>query len=323
MAYRKKFIVGDESLNTYGTWLLNAGADMSYIDKFSPAYYDHKDWEVPIGHWENIKLNSKGQWEAEIVIDGADEREKMYIRKIENGDIKGASFGLDILAVSEEPLYLKQGQTRATVTAWQPYEISIVPSPGNASASVLLRNQSKEIRLNNNSKSEIIDKVLPHIQQLKSNKMDKIALVLGLPKDASEDAILNALQPVIEKSKQSTVLSKHIEDLAKAALSESQHQFFTELNKSNPTQALEFLKLHKETEVETEQSAPKVSDVLNTAKAQLAKGKGKESKENEKETYAYLSKHNPEKLLNLKRSEPETFKQMEADYLQAKKESKI
>lgn len=117
MAYRKKFIVGDESLNTYGTWLLNAGADMSYIDKFSPAYYDHKDWEVPIGHWENIKLNSKGQWEAEIVIDGADEREKMYIRKIENGDIKGASFGLDILAVSEEPLYLKQGQTRATVTA--------------------------------------------------------------------------------------------------------------------------------------------------------------------------------------------------------------
>lgn len=198
-----------------------------------------------------------------------------------------------------------------------------MPSPGNASASVLLRNQSKEIRLNNNSKSEIIDKVLPHIQQLKSNKMDKIALVLGLPKDASEDAILNALQPVIEKSKQSTVLSKHIEDLAKAALSESQHQFFTELNKSNPTQALEFLKLHKETEVETEQSAPKVSDVLNTAKAQLAKGKEKESKENEKETYAYLSKHNPEKLLNLKRSEPETFKQMEADYLQAKKESKI
>jgi hypothetical protein len=33
MAFRKKFIVGDESLNTYGTWLLNSGADMSYFNE--------------------------------------------------------------------------------------------------------------------------------------------------------------------------------------------------------------------------------------------------------------------------------------------------
>lgn len=321
MAFRKKFIVGDESFNTYGTWLLNAGADMSYIEKYSPAYYDHKDWEVPIGHWENIKLNADGKWEAEIVIEGADEREKMYIRKIENGDIKGASFGLDIIETSDEPIYLKQGQTRRTVIKWQPYEISITPSPGNANASVVLRNQTQSIRLNSsNTESDILEKVLPNIKnsnQLK--KMDKIALALGLPADAAEATILDALKIVLSKSTQTETLSKHFEDLAKESLNEEHHKFFVELNKTNPAQALEFLKLNRVTVEPIEPAAAtattKVSEVIAAAKAHLKKGEQTTKEEGDKETYEYLSKNNPNKLLQLKRTEPEKFKVLEQAYI--------
>lgn len=320
MAFRKKFIVGDESLNTYGTWLLNAGADMSYIEKYSPAYYDHKDWEVPIGHWENIKLNAEGKWEAEIVIEGADEREKMYIRKIENGDIKGASFGLDIIETSDEPIYLKQGQTRRTVIKWQPYEISITPSPGNANASVVLRNQNQSIRLNSsNTESDILEKVLPNIKNSNQlRKMDKIALALGLAADASESTILDALKIVLSKSTQTETLSKHFEDLAKESLNDEQYKFFVELNKTTPAQALEFLKLNRVTEpVEpvTPSATAKVSEVIATAKAQLKKGEQATEEKDDKETYEYLSKNNPEKLLQLKRNEPAKFKELEQEYI--------
>lgn len=318
MAFRKKFIVGDETLNTYGTWLLNAGADMSYIKKFSPAYYNHQSWEVPLGHWENLQLNQQNEWEAELVIEGADEREKMFIRKIENGDIKGASFGLDILATSSESVYLKQGQTKETVTSWQPYEISIVPSPGNSNASVLLRNQTVGITLNDKTPQNMVDKILPNINKLNKNKkMDKIALALGLSATADETTILEALGTVLSASKQTSILSKHIEDLASASLTEEQHQFFVELNKTNPTQALEFLKLHKKEEtLPAKESKPtKVSDLLKTAQEKLSK----EQSQEDKEDYAYLSKNNPEKLLNLKRTDSEKFKQLESDYLKNKK----
>lgn len=325
MAFRKKFIVGDESLNTYGTWLLNAGADMSYIEKYSPAYYDHKDWEVPVGHWENIKLNADGKWEAELVIEGADDREKMYIRKLENGDIKGASFGLDVVETSDEPVYLKQGQTRRTVIKWQPYEISITPSPGNANASVVLRNQNQSIRLNSsNTESDILEKVLPNIKNSKQLiKMEKIALALGLSVDSSEVTILDALKIVLSKSTQTETLSKYVEDLAKETLSDEQHKFFVELNKTNSTQALEFLKLNRVVgepiAIKTATTATKVSDVLAAAKVQLNKGTAVATEDDDKETYEYLSKNNPNKLLQLKRSEPEKFKAMEAAYVASRK----
>jgi HK97 family phage prohead protease len=292
------------------------------LTKFSPAYYEHRTWEMPLGHWENIKLNADGKWEAEVVIDGANEDEKEMIRKIENGDVKGASFGLDIIELSEETLYLKQGQSRPTITKWQPYEISLTPSPGNSNASVVLGRKEAGIRLTSFAPVDSIESILPSIthKSTKSLQMKKIALKLGLAEDATEEQIIAATEALKNKANQTETLSKHIEDSAKETLTEEQHAFFLELNKTNSAQALAYLKLNAKTVESTETPTGKketVSKILADAKVTLSKKTEEEGANTE--TYETLSKNNPKKLLELKKSDPEKFKELETAYLASRK----
>lgn len=324
MAFRKLYTISDESLNSYGFWILTSGAKLDNFKNNAPCFYDHNTWELPIGHWENVRVEGS-ELKAELVIDGKNEIEKEIIRKIENGDLKGASIGFDVLAYSEESQYLKAGQKRPTVVAFEPYEASVTPLPSNSNATMLLSNRKNGIQLRATEDSDDINKILPNILNTKSiKKMDKIALALGLPTDAAESTILDALKIVLSKSSQTDTLSSHVEDLAKEALNDEQHKFFTELNKTNPAQALDFLKLHKKTEAVVEEktettkpnvAAAKLSDVLKEVK-KLSKGESTD--EDDKETFDWLQKNNPKKLIELKRNDPAKFKEMEDAYVLSK-----
>lgn len=321
MAFRKTFIISDESINTYGFWLLTSGAKLDNFKNNAPCFYDHQTWDLPVGHWENIRIEGT-QLKADLVIEGKNEREQDIIRKIENGDIKGASVGFDVLSYSEDPSHMKIGQRRPTVIAWEPYEASVTPLPGNTNAVVQLGNRETGIRLRATEDNEALSKILPNIIHHKqTQKMEKIALALGLPKDSGEDAILQKLNPVLVLSAQADALSKHVEESAKGSLDEKQYAFFVELNKTNATQALEFLKLNSKSDT-PEVAAGKqtrVTELIATAQATLHKGKEEQEDADKKETYEYLSKHNPKKLMELKRTDPEAFKKLESAYLLSRK----
>lgn len=322
MAFRKTFVLGDESVNSKGFWLKNDGCDVSDFQKNAPCFYDHNIWDIPLGHWESLRLDG-GQWKADLVIEGASDEEKEYIRKIENGDIKGASFGFDPLALSEDPADIKPGQTRPTITKWKPFEASITPLPANTNAMVALRSSARGIVLAS-SKDEEINTILPIINKTsKQVKMEKIAELLGRDKSSTEDQLVDALKPILAKAKESESLSVHIEEQAKTILDDEQHKFFVSLSKTSPSQALEYLKLNSKKEESPaggEQGADKqrrVSELVKEAAAALNRN-GANGKEEDKDSYEYLSKNDPAKLKQIKDTDPAKFKQLEADFLKSR-----
>lgn len=313
MAFKKTFVVSDESVNTYGFWLRTSGIQLDNAQANCPAYFNHATWEVPLGHWENIRAVN-GELLADVVIEGANDREKEFIRKIENGDIKGASVGVDPIAWDSSTINLKDGQTAPALLESELFEISLAPLPGNKNA-LALKSKDGLITLSESTKATLI----PYL----NNKPDmkQIAQLIGLSENATESEIQNAIRLMLAENKNAVSMRKHIETQAAEALdSDEKKNLFVELSKTNFEQALVFLNLNKkdtDANAGAETTAPskvqknvKVSDLVQKAKAQL----GKTGAEEGKDSFDYLQKHNPVELARIRKEEPEQYAQLAKEY---------
>lgn len=126
------FILSDESVNSYGFRVLTAGIDLEQFQKKPVMLFDHCEGKV-IGRWENIRVEG-AQLKADAVFDENDTEAAAIKSKVENGFIKGASLGFNVIETSEDPELMAEGQTGATVTLCRAFEASIVAMPGNLSA---------------------------------------------------------------------------------------------------------------------------------------------------------------------------------------------
>lgn len=318
MALKKTFVLSDESINSYGFWIPVAGMDLSGVQKNCPLYYDHRTWEIPCGHVENIRLKD-GKVLGDVIIEGGNDIEKEYIRKIENGDIKGCSLGIDPIEWSEDATLLKQGQTKSTLSKCAPYEVSLAPLPGNKNA-LAMRNGNDMITLSAEKKYEFIPDLNTQIN------MKELALLLGMDASATEMQLCEALKPLMLKAKNADAMQKVIEENVTEGLSPEQKAFFVNLSKTNIADAMQFLTLNKKApapDPEGEKAEDvvkdaavilkkdvKVSDLIkpgaNAAALELAKdGKG---------SFDYLQRHDSVELGRIKNAEPEKYAQMVADY---------
>lgn len=307
MAFKKTFVVSDESVNTYGFWIRTAGIKLSNAQANCPAYFNHQTWDIPLGHWENIR-EVNGELLADVVIEGANDREKEYIRKIENRDIKGASIGVDPLRWNSD--FIKEGQTAPALWESELFEISLAPLPGNKNA-LALKGKDGLITLSNDNKTSLIPDL--------NNKPDmkQIAQLLGLSENASESEIQNAIRLMMAEHKNALLMQRHIEAQAAEALNgDEEKALFAELSKTNFENALSFLKLSKKpAATAAAQEAPvvkdvKVSDLVQKGKAQLSKpaaGEGKDSLD-------YLQRHNPVELARIRKEEPEEYARLAKAY---------
>lgn len=300
-----------EDVNSYGTWLPLSGANLEAFMKNPVMFYDHRTYDKPIGHWENIHINN-GRLVATPVFDEGDGEALDVKRKYENGDIKGASLGLDILELSEEPEYLKPGQTRPTVKTYSVFEASLTPLPGNQNCLQLRRGQ---FQLSGTENKVAIDAILPPITH-KPNpiKMEKIALKLGLGKEASEDEICQKIDEMAKAQSRELVLSKYVKQQS-ASIAPEAKEVFDSLIDSNPENALKVLTLSATSQKDEQQEKTKVSDVL---KAMLSATQKEQKQEVDKETFDYLQKHDPQKLMSIKRSDPAKFQKLVDDHTSKK-----
>jgi hypothetical protein len=308
MAFRKRFVLSDESINCYGFWIKASGMDLSGIKKNCPVYYEHKTWEIPLGHVENIELNN-GVLTGDVVIEGGNDIEKEIIRKIENGDLKGCSIGFDPLEWSTDELELKQGQTRATCTKSFPFELSIAPLPGNKNA-LALKHQNNLITLAAGSKYDFI----PDLNT--QPNMKKIALCFGLAETATEDEIVSAAKAVQLKAANNDAIQLAFENTAGAHLPEKEKAFFVSLSKTNLPAAIEYLALNKPGTIAPDATAPagvikKETTVVSLIKKQETKT---DATADGKETFDYMQRHDTLKLSRIKEQEPEAYAALVADY---------
>lgn len=318
MAFKKTFIVSDESVNSYGFWVRTMGIHLEKAKQNCPAFFNHETWKVPLGHWENLRVDENSRLLADLVIEGTSDEEKMYIRKIDNGDIRGASIGVDVIALNDDVLQLKPGQTRPALQESELFEISVTPLPGNSNA-LALRYKGKLVTLTNGQINDSIP--IPLLN--KESDMKSIALKLGLSETATETQILEAISKLQLTANGSEEMRLHIETQAVEQLdTEEKKQLFTELTKSNFKAALSFLKLNKTpaepppagagAEAAKIKKDVRVSELVQKGKQQLTKEPG--NTEESKETFDYLQKHNTVELGRIRRHEPEKYQQLVADY---------
>lgn len=236
----KRFILSDESLNSYGYWVLTSGGHLDRFKKNPVMLWMHfRDegctyWgeSKPIGHWEDIKVED-GVISAVPVFDLADELSQLICKKVEEGTINATSIGLRILATSQNKDVLKPGQTRETVTEWELLEASFVDIPANANAVRLYGRAEGTLTLSLKNDDQLIPQ-LPNINQKPMKLKETFSAVLsflGIPKEkASETELtedqLSSLNAEMERLRadndaKQAELAKAKSDLANA---KSQHQ---------------------------------------------------------------------------------------------------
>lgn len=197
----KSFILHDESLNSYGFWMLTSGADLNQFKKNPIMLFNHnqawrgvQDEILPIGHWENIRIE-----EDKILADpkfDSDEFSQKIARKVDEGTLRMASMGIRVIEESEDPQYLKPGQRFATVLKWKVREASIVDIGSNNNALALYDDKGKLIELSLNDG----DIPLKEVQIQNDTEMKEVAKLLKLSEKSTEQEMASAIQSILDEN---------------------------------------------------------------------------------------------------------------------------
>lgn len=291
----KTFILHDESVNSYGFRMLTEGVMLDDFKKNPVMFYNHDDREMPIGRWENIRIED-GKILAEANFDQGDPRAKEIARKVEEGYISACSVGAWVLeSTSDASLYI-DGQDAPTVTKWSLREVSICNIPANHNALALydangLRVGEADIP----TILELTDRQLT-ITGKKETMNEVVKTLLNLSNDATID---DAIVAIRANQKTISSLTEEVETLRKekkeaeekklqekrnrfealldqaikgGSLMESQKESMTTLFDANPDETLRVLEAMPKRRSVTEQ----LTDKKNSKTASLADKSWKE-----------------------------------------------
>lgn len=242
MSKTKRVRISNESLNSYGTRVLTAGMNVDQYNRNPVLLYMHQRGQV-IGCVKDLRVEGD-EVTGELMFDEATELSIRCKKQWEFGSLKMVSVGIDIQELSEDPKFLVQGQTSPTITKSKLFEVSLVDIGANDDA-IVLQKDGKRIELGKDGGA-----VLPLLhnsnnnQKTKTMDQEKLALELGLPKDADE-ATINATLAKLKadgaeaetlRQERDTLRAARIETLVNAAIAEKKigedkKQHFLDLGK--------------------------------------------------------------------------------------------
>lgn len=189
---KKTFVLHDDSVNTYGFRLLTSGGNLEEFKRNPVMFYRHNDYELPIGRWENIKVED-GRILADAVFDTEDEEAMKIKGKVDRDFIRMASIGTWAPEeFSDDPALKLPGQTGSTITKWTMREASIVAIGANHNALRMYdRETGKQIDLADSA-------TMLHLfdNSHKKNNMEKLRNILNLADNASDADVEAAVEAV-------------------------------------------------------------------------------------------------------------------------------
>ncbi|MGM9818860.1 MAG: HK97 family phage prohead protease [Paludibacteraceae bacterium] len=313
----KEVVISTSGLNCYGSRVLTSGIDLTQYQKNPVLLWMHRrsfnGKDMPIGRMENLRIDGD-RLIGTPVFDENDEFAKQIAGKWENGFLRMASAGIEIVETSDAPEYLLQGQTRATITRCKLEEVSIVDIGGNDDALQLYANDGKLMRLAWDSLPLLLNKpnaegTSPEVSltnQKKQNKMkEEFLKLLGLAETASEQEAVNALRLLKEKADKAEGLTlASINALVDSAVADrritaDKKEHFVSLGKSAGIEALR-------TTLELMQPQRKPTDVIHQTTSPVS---------GEQKTFAKLSEVPAEEVASLKENNPTEYARLyKAEY---------
>ncbi len=214
----KTFILHDETVNTYGFRMLTAGANLEEFRKNPVMLLNHDDWTLPIGRWENIRVDG-ARILADAVFDGRDPRAAEIERKVEEGFIRMASIGAWAPEEkSEAPELMLPGQKLPTVTRWTVREASIVTIGANHNALAFYdRAGERKINLDDNASLIRLMDISNHLTPI---TMSLLTQALKLSDNAPESDIVAAVNALISNNDRLSAENKTFKSAIDAANAE-------------------------------------------------------------------------------------------------------
>lgn len=187
-------VISTSALNSYSTRVLTSGIDIEQYQRNPVLLWMHRRGEredAPIGRVEAIHIDGD-RLIGTLVFDESDEFARKIRDKWAGGFLRMVSAGLSILEVSDAPEHILPGQRRSTITRSKLEEVSVVDIGANDEALALYAPDGKRLCLAQGDSSPDLP-LLEAPLNTQSDMNEKIALALGLPKEATEEQALEAI----------------------------------------------------------------------------------------------------------------------------------
>lgn len=195
---KKKFVLSNSRVNSYGFRLLTSGCDLTRFKANPVMLYNHKMGadrdKLPLGAWEGLSIEGDDVV-ATTDFDTEDTFAANIARKVGKGHLRGASVGFEVIEVSNDPALMLPGQTLPTVTKWAPFEASIVDIPSNEDA-LCLRHNGELILLTKETDLRSLSFFQPDTPNPDAMKKHPIEILtlLGLTEGASDEQLYAAIK---------------------------------------------------------------------------------------------------------------------------------
>lgn len=305
----ERFAISTEDINEYGFWILTSGVDLKYFLQNPIMLYEHETndssagWKekLPIGKWTDVYAKD-GIISGVPEFDQGDEFAMEVKRKVENGYLNAVSGGFKAIETSESPVWIKQGQTRATLIKSRLKEASFVKFPGNLNAVRLYDESENLVKM---SDSAGVDAIISLIKNNLHN-MKAIAAYIGLSENATEADILARLkvlmsernEALIEMGKQRGVINEKNESQYRKLAESDYETTKTLLLSEKPAQAQE---------QKQENQNLSVSELIKALK-------GEGSVDKSTWTFNDWSENDPEGLAKMRAENPEKYGELAKNY---------
>lgn len=321
----KEVIISTSGLNCYGGRVLTSGIDLTQFQKNPLLLWMHRrsfDRDaMPIGRIDNLRTDGD-RLIGTPVFDQNDEFAKKIESKWENGFLRMASAGIEIIETSDAPEHLLQGQTRRTITRCRLEEVSIVDMGGNDEALQLYDRSGKVLKLAAGEDNDALPLLAPekkddpsgtapdgkdNNQTNKSTQsMNKeILQLLGLSEMATEQEAVGALRLLKEKAdKVETLQLASITAVVDGAIAEKRitadkKEHFVNIGKAAGIDSLR-------TTLSLMQPVRKPTEVIHQTDA---------PRDDEPKTYAKLSDVPADQLEKLREERPQDYERLyKAEY---------
>lgn len=321
----KEVIISTSGLNCYGGRVLTSGIDLTQFQKNPLLLWMHRrsfDRDaMPIGRIDNLRTDGD-RLIGTPVFDQNDEFAKKIESKWENGFLRMASAGIEIIETSDAPEHLLQGQTRRTITRCRLEEVSIVDMGGNDEALQLYDRSGKVLKLAAGEDNDALPLLVPekkddpsgtapdgkdNNQTNKSTQsMNKeILQLLGLSETATEQEAVGALRLLKEKAdKVETLQLASITAVVDGAIAEKRitadkKEHFVNIGKAAGIDSLR-------TTLSLMQPVRKPTEVIRQTDA---------PRDDEPKTYAKLSDVPADQLEKLREERPQDYERLyKAEY---------
>lgn len=314
------FVICDNTLNRYRWRLLVEGIDLEGFLKNPVACVQHDTWKLPVGRWENVRVEN-GELRGTCVFDPNDEEAVKLYWKYVDGYMNAVSLHIRPLEESDDASVLVEGQKYPTVVKSELIEVSLVTVPG----------QKNAVRLMNDDGSDYILGILNpeaaagmQAGDKNSNNMskepEKPANEAGameeqnraLRAELEESRKLNAKNLVALHCQRGVVVQGEVEHLEKLALQDYE--------------SVEKMLSAREVPASHEPEPPKEDPKGEQGRALAAQLQemqgGAGNAEDERKSWDYLewTKRDPRGLAAMEQNEPERFKKLCMDFETASRE---